>query len=182
MITNYLNAPWLQKAIPIIESLVVHYQILSQEQKIWLWIISTTALLLLIGVFFYLIYSSFRGLNNLLQSPDGWRPINVKSGMWIGSAIWLLLVAHKMHQDQNPGWSVAVVCGLLAILGFGWFMIQRLKWWRAIGAFIANSCVGIILAPIIIQSVFFVLILIVACLLLWIYALFGTRRVVYVEY
>lgn len=182
MVTNSQHPQWLQKATPVIEAAAIRYQTFSQEQQIWLWIISLSALLLLIGVVSYLIYWSFRGLNNLLQSPEGWRPINSKSWMWVGTGIWLLLVARQMHQDQNPGWSVAGVCGLLAILGFGWFMARRLKWWRAIGGFIANSCVGIILAPIVIQWVFLILILIVACILWWIYCLFAPRRVVYVEY
>ena len=176
------NPQWLQKAILIVESLAVRCQSLSEEQQIWLWIASMTTLLLVVSVVSYLTYRSFRGLNNLLQSPEGWRPINSKCWMWVGTGIWLLLVAHRMHQDQNPGWSVAAVCGLLAILGFGWFMIRRLKWWRAIGGFTVNSCVGIILAPIVIQWVFLILILIVACILWWIYCLFAPRRVVYVEY
>ncbi len=173
---------WLQKAIPIVESLAVKYQTLSQEQQIWFWIVSTTALLLTISIMSYLIYRTFRSLNHLLQSPDGWRPINAKSWMWVGTSIWLLLTAHRMHLDQNPGWSVAAVCGLLGNLGFGWFMAHKLGWCRAIGAIIANSCVGIILAPLIIQGVFLILIIIVTSILLWIRSLFGSRRVVYVEY
>ena len=173
---------WVQKVAPTLDSLAIQYQGLSQEEQIWFWIGSTAGFLLLIGGVGYLIYRTFSGLNTLLQSADGWRPINTRNWMWIGSGIWLLHVAHEMRQDANPGWSVAAVCGVAATAAFLWFMVHKLKLLRAIGASIANSCVGIILAPIVIQSVLLVMLLIVACIALWIAALFETRRVVYVSY
>lgn len=173
---------WINRIVPVIEVLADWYPKLSQEHQIWFWIGSVTGVLLLIGGFGYLIYRIFHGLNNLLQTGDGWRPINTKTWMWLGSGIWLLLVAHEMRTEEHPGWSVSAGCGALLICGYFWFMVRRLKFLRATGASVANACIGSILAPIVIQSVILLLLLIVVCIALWISALFNPGRVVYVVY
>lgn len=173
---------WLKVTKPIIESLTLRYQTLSQEQQIWFWIVSTTALLLTVSIVSYLIYRTFRLLNDLLQSPTGWRPINVKSAMWVGTGIWLLLLANQTRSENLPGWSVPAACGIVVIVGFIYFMVRKLKILRAIGASVVNTCIGAILAPIVIHSVILIVVFILVCVALWISALFGSRRVVYVEY
>lgn len=181
---NNESAPpeWLNRMLPAIEALTDRYEMLSQEHQIWFWIASIGGVLLLIGSISYLIYRVVRGLNNLLQTADGWRPINTRTWMWLGSGVWLLLVAHDMHSEALAGWSLVAVCGVLLICGYFWFMVRKLKFLRAMGASVANACIGIVLAPIIIQSIILLLLVIVICIGLWINAIFNPRRFVYVEY
>lgn len=164
---------WISKLIPVVESWARQYELLSQEQRIWFWIAATLALLTIVVTTIYLIYRTIRGLNTLLQSPEGWRPVCFKCWMWVGSGIWLILVAWKMRFEEVSGWTAAAAAGVLTIIGFVWFMFRRLKLMRGIGATVVNGSIGMIVAPVVIQSAALLLILVVAGIGLWIYAIFN---------
>lgn len=108
-----------------------------------------------------MVYRIIRGLNTLLQSSEGWRPICFKSWMWVGSGICLLFTAWQMRSDAVSGWTVVAAVGALTILTFIWFMFRRLKLIRGIGAMIVNTAIGVIVAPLVIYSALFILVLIV---------------------
>lgn len=173
---------WFASLIPVIESWVTKYEVLSQEQRIWFWIAAAVVVLLTLGVAVYAVCRVIQALNTMLQSPDGWRPIRFKCWMWIGSGFWLLFLAHDLRTEKLAGWTVAAAAGVLVILGFIWFIIRRLKFLRGIGATFVNGGIGLVVAPVVIHSVILVLTLIIACIVMWIYAAFNDRRVVYVEY
>ncbi len=172
---------WLDEFSPHIEWAIERYEMLSQEHRIWFWIVAVLVSLSVLSAAGYVIYRIIRGLNTLLQSPQGWRPIRFISWMWVGSGIWLLFVAHSMRMEEVPAWSVALVSGILTILGFVWFMYSRLKFLRGTGATLVNSSIGLVVAPVVIHSLILVIVLIVGCIFLWIYASFNSRRVVYLE-
>jgi hypothetical protein len=179
---QHTNFGRLENLAPVFDSISEKYQALSHEQQIWLWIASIAGFILMIGGVVYLISLTLRSLNNLLQSPDGWRPINTKNWMWVGSGVYLLILAYQTRAGNHAGWSVPAAGGIVVITGFVYYLVRRLKILRAIGAFMANACIGAILAPIVIHSIILIVVLILICVALWISALFESRRVVYVEY
>lgn len=169
---------WVARCEPVFQKWATWYGGLTQEQLIWFWIaVALTAILILAGTY-YVIYRTIRGLNTLLQSPEGWRPINFKSWMWIGSGFWLLTVAWQLHHEEVAGWTVAGAVGVLVILGFIWSMIYRFKLLRGIVAIIVNGIIGLIVAPLVIHLGLLIVFVILAGIALWIYSLFNPRRVV----
>jgi hypothetical protein len=173
---------WLEQSLPYIEWLIQRYEMLSQEHQIWFWIVGILPLISVVVATGYMIYRVIRCLNALLQTPEGWCPVQFKCWMWVGSGIWLLFLSHSMRMDEIPAWSVVLFCGILTILLFVWYMYRRLKFLRGTAATVLNSGLGLVVAPVVIQSVLLLVTLLLACVIMWIHAVSNTSRVVYVNY
>lgn len=172
---------WAMQSEALFQEWAVQYEALSQEQAIWFWIAVTLAVFAIVAGISYLIYRTIRGLNTLLESPEGWRPVCFKSWMWVGTGMFLLLTAWQMESEAVPAWTVAAAAGALTILGFVWFTFRRLKLIRGIGATIVNTAIGMIIAPLVIYLGLFIIFLIVALIAWWFDRTFNSRRVLIVE-
>ena len=171
------NPAFLQHLEPLANALEAFYKGLSQEQHIWFWISAVVGVLLVVGGITLLLRWIIKVLNSILQSDAGWKPIRFFTCMWAGTGIWAIVTAFQLRAEHYAGWSVALAFGVVAVIGFLWLMVHRLKLLRALGASAANSSIGVILAPIVIQLGLLAVLIVVGLLALSIWAACQPQRV-----
>ena len=175
--TTMNNPAFHQHLEALVNALEAFYNGLSQEQHIWFWISAAVVIVLVVGGTIFLLHAAIKGLNSVLQSDAGWKPIRFYTCMWAGTGIWAVVTAFQLRAENCSGWSVALAFGVVALIGFLWCMVRRLKLLRALGASVADSLIGVVLAPIVIQFGLLAILVVVGLLALSIWGAFQPQRV-----
>lgn len=155
---------WLYRLEPLLEQGLAAYERLSPEVRIWFWIGTILVIALLCTGFVILAVKFVKALNARLQSESGWRPIRFLNCMWAGTGIYIVVVSIQMHSESARGWSLVLAIGAVIFGLFAWFLSRQLTPLRALGALVANSIFGTILAPIVIHLGFLAILAVIAFL------------------
>jgi hypothetical protein len=175
------NTQWLKTIETGVGNFENFYQTLSPEMVIWFWIGAVVGTITLITVTILLFRATIKALNTVLQSKDGWRPIQFYTCMWAGTALSAIAFAYHTKITNQPGWSVILAIGSLILISFVWFMIKRLRIIKAIGASIINFSLGAIVAPVVIQLSLLLIFMVLALIVFYIWTLFQPRTVYVVD-
>jgi len=120
----------------------------GKEGAVWFWGMFIFATLLLVAVSFILIQATVKGLNNWLQSEEGWKPIGWPMILW-ASVTWMVAgAAMNMQASGTGGWSMVLAVAGLSFVAFLAFHGLALRFWRGVVSAGCNLTLGLAALPI----------------------------------